>query len=109
MAAAGLGNRPAAQIPLSPLVLELVTGGAGRLRGGRRSAAYGSGYLGVVADDQAADAVRQESPGLGWHVAVGDQGVDLLQVGERAEADDSPLRVVGDDHDPAGGADEHPV
>ena len=72
-------------------------------------AACGAGYLGVVADDQAAHAVRQQCPGLGRHVAVGDQGVDLLQVGERAEADDSPLRVVGDDHDPAGGADEHPV
>ena len=40
-------------------------------------------------------------PGVGGQHVVGDEHVDLAQPGERAQADQAPLGVVGEHHDPA--------
>ena len=53
----------------------------------------------------AASARRASSVEAG----VGDEHVRLVEPGDRADADDAPLRMVGDDDQPAAGLDERPV
>ena len=59
--------------------------------------------------DDLAGLLRHLGPGVGGQHVVGDEHVHLAQPGERAQADQAPLGVVGQHDDAAGDPDQGPV
>ena len=62
-----------------------------------------------IHDDELADRLDQDAARLGAEADIGDEHVGLIEPGDRADPDHAPLRVVGDDHQPAPRLDERPV
>src|SRR5207244_1612473 len=60
-------------------------------------------------DDQLADVLRDHGPRVRRKAAVGDERVDLVEARDPAQPPNAPLRMVGDDDDAVGGADQRLV
>ena len=58
---------------------------------------------------EVADRIREDGPRLRSDRGIGHQHVGLVESGDRADPDDAPLRVIGDDDETAARLDERPV
>ena len=63
----------------------------------------------LIHDHELGNGPRQHLARIRRQAGIGDQHVGLVEARDRADPDHAPLRVVGDDDEPAAGIDEGAV